>query len=319
MLKILFLSMMGLSVSCVSVPGRKLPQVEAIGRLGFQKVSFDKGTYYYLPSQSPSDPLLIFVQGSGCNSVFSRETDGTYMSNLGNFASLKGRIAILSVEKPGVVPLTQSSVPGVAGCSDEFKNKFTFDLWVETLMAAADYVVGQYGLNPSKVIAMGHSEGSDVVALLASRLNIVTHTICMSGGGGSPLFDAILRALHQANGDKEKEDQYLRSQIDKWIEVNRKGDEGALLWGHTLRYWQSRSRFSVAQALNQARGKVMIVYGIDDKDSPAVSSDLLISQLGELGRPFEFRRIRGDHGYKYKGRSHLNEVLLSAIDWALNN
>lgn len=289
--------------------------IEPIGRLGFQRhTQNDRLTYYYLKSQQITDPLLVYIQGSGCDSLFTKVENG-YISNLGIFASLKDKVALFGVEKPGVESLDETKGGDVSACREKFRKQFTFDTWASHLKLAVLDLLKRYKLQPSRIIVLGHSEGSDMAALLGQALPRVTHVVYMSGGSGSPLFHAVSRAMLKTEAKEQNE--VMASQLKVWADAVKAKNPDALLWGHTFRYWRSQLRNPIHRALSRMKAKVLIVYGTQDADSPTVTSDLLLAELTEAGKEFEFRRVPGDHSYQFNGQDHYNEVVLSAADWAL--
>lgn len=190
-------------------------QIESIGQLGYQKITLDnKLTYYYLPSDRLTDPLVIGIQGSGCDSHFSKK-NGVVYGNLPPMIGrpLKGKAAILIVEKSGVAPFEQNMKADVTGCPEEFRKNFNIDSWTDTLKRAATDLQKRYQLKPSKLIIIGHSEGAGSAANLASKIPEATHVISMSGGSGTAVFQAVLRAMKAAEGNSNDEDKYIRQQI----------------------------------------------------------------------------------------------------------
>src|SRR5262249_7236079 len=104
--------------------------------------SFDRTITFYL-SQPPKDaieklPVAVFVQGSGCVSVFSHR-DGEVHGGMQNLlqAAAKGRCRVLVVEKPGVQFGVVPRNPGSAEeGSAEFRREHTLPRWVEAVNAA---------------------------------------------------------------------------------------------------------------------------------------------------------------------------------------
>src|SRR5262245_5915343 len=104
--------------------------------------SFDRTITFYI-STPPKDgkgklPLALFVQGSGCQSVFTKQGDkvaGGFQNLL--LAELKGRARVLVVEKPGVKFCDAPPRPGSAqGASDEFLKEHTLPRWAAANVAA---------------------------------------------------------------------------------------------------------------------------------------------------------------------------------------
>src|SRR4051812_29787675 len=58
-------------------------------------------TYYFSPAKSKGAPLLLMIQGSGCNRIFNKSSKGIYSTifNLVNIAA-ESKFSVLAVEKP---------------------------------------------------------------------------------------------------------------------------------------------------------------------------------------------------------------------------
>src|SRR5262249_5418358 len=116
----------------LGVPFSRYTTMDAFGR----KITF------YL-SLDGAAPLAVFVQGSGCDSVWvsrGERINGSYQNVLRDAAV--GRTRVLVVEKPGVAFLDRSKMPGSAtGCSAAFLQEHTLDRWATAVSAAIDGVL----------------------------------------------------------------------------------------------------------------------------------------------------------------------------------
>src|SRR5262249_40321581 len=130
-------------------------------------------------------PLAVFVQGSGCASVFEKK-DGKIAGGLQNLllAVGKGRLRVLVVEKPGVRFGDQPKKPGSAEeGSAEFRKEHVLLRWVEAVNAAVRASQQLPGVDWSRTLVVGHSEGGIVAAHLAAAHPAVTHVAVLAGGG----------------------------------------------------------------------------------------------------------------------------------------
>lgn len=155
---------------------------------------FGRGITFYLsrvPQTSSPLPLVVYIQGSGCGSLFDRK-DAKVFPKLGHATLVdvtRGKARVLIVEKPGVAFLEQTENCGQAS---EFNREHTLERWAEAVESAlrAARTLGQVSSDRAAVI--GHSEGGLVACRVARDLpGIVTHVVSMAGGGPSQLFDLI--------------------------------------------------------------------------------------------------------------------------------
>src|SRR5262249_44396631 len=138
-------------------------------------------------------PLLVFVQGSGCQSLFRKTGErvlGDYQNVLATVA--QGKARVLAVEKPGVKYLDAPRGPGSAQEGrEEFLREHTLPRWVEAVVAALRTARTLPGVDAKRVLVLGHSEGGMVAAHVAAADAGVTHVASLSGNGPSQLFDLV--------------------------------------------------------------------------------------------------------------------------------
>ncbi len=185
-------------------------------------------TFYLSKSdESKPLPLVLCVQGSGSQSAFleidthkgKRITSGGPEAAV--LAQFRDRVRVLVVEKPGVEFLVQPAMPGSAEqASDEFKSEHTLDRWTIALNAALEAAKSLPGVSTSPILALGHSEGGQVVCHLAALNPAVTHVASLAGGGPTQLFDLIELARSGSLGDTSGTPQSRAANIIKgWSRV----------------------------------------------------------------------------------------------------
>src|SRR5262249_35422919 len=119
---------------------------------------------FYL-SQVPTSakeklPLALFIQGSGCASVFSKRA-GKVFGGLQKLvlAAARGRLRVLVVEKPGVRFGDQPQNPGSAEeGSPEFRREHVLPRWVEAVNAALKASQQLPDVDWTRTLVIGHSE-----------------------------------------------------------------------------------------------------------------------------------------------------------------
>jgi erythromycin esterase len=236
-------------------------------------------------------PLAVFVQGSGCASVFS-ERDGKTYGGLQNLllASGKGRCRVLVVEKPGVAFGAVCKNPGSAEeGSAAFRREHTLSRWVEAVNAAVRAAHRLEDIDWKRTLIVGHSEGGIVAAHVAATNSLVSHVAVLAGGGPTQLFDLI--ELAGERGDA------IRA---GWAKVLEDPDNADKLWlGHPHRRWCSFLRSSTLEGLGQSRAAVFAAQGTLDKAVAVSGFDVLCSELSARGRDLVSLRLEGrDHGFR---------------------
>jgi predicted esterase len=299
---------------------------------------------YYVSKPKIADsvkrPIVLFIQGSGCNSLFVSTPDGRVGGGMFNmmYRDFGDRVRVMVVEKPGVKYLENPMPPGAAtGCSAEFRNEHTVERWVAALDAALAAAKRIDGVDASRTLAIGHSEGSDMAAHLAAYGAVsggeggglpVTHAACLSGAGITQLFDMMQiarreRVLGEAEAEREAR---VNDVLAQWERIERTPDSAEeLAWGHPHKRWSSFCRKSPVESMlaMPKSVKLFLAHGTRDEATPIEGFDACIATLAVHGREATIKRIAGgDHALATPGQSPgdaLAAVLGEAVGWFLKN
>lgn len=256
-------------------------------------------------------PLVLCVQGSGSQSVFLEvdSPEGKRIASGGPEAvvlsQFKGKVRVLVVEKPGVEFLVQAKRPGGAEeGAVEFRREHTLERWVEALKAAVKAALTLPGVDASRVLALGHSEGGQVVCHVAAANAAVTHVAAMAGGGPTQLFDLIELARSGAMGPPQgTEDERVAWIVEQWKEVLKDPDaDGKFFLGHPHRRWTSFLKSSPIEGILKSKARVFVAQGSKDTATLPASTDALYAELLARGRDVTYERVEGgDHGFMTSG------------------
>lgn len=280
-----------------------------------------------LPAGQPSDlPLVLVISGSGCQSVWVKvgERVGGGWQNMALQAA-KNRCRILIVEKPGVEYLFQPERPGSAiGAPEEFLREHTLERWGEANAAAIRSAWTLPGIDRSRTLCMGHSEGAIVAAKVAALLPEVTHAAVMSGGGATQLFSLTQLAMEPKAGDQPGDALKRRDAMYAgWAQVLEKPDSIEDFWlGHPYRRWSSFLATSTTEELLKSNAKVLAAQGTLDKAEHVTGHDYMIATLRSRGREVKEERLEGvGHGYSKEeepqDQTARRELLARIFDWFL--
>lgn len=275
------------------------------------KDKFDRTITYYLSKSTEKAPIALMIPGSGGQSIWTLK-DGHVYGGLQNLlrASAKNRVRVLIVEKPGVPFAFQPPQPGTAeGCPEEFLKEHTLDRWAEANEAALRDAWKQSGVDASKALVIGHSEGGIVAAKVAADEPTVTHLASLAGGGPSQLFD-----LQKMIGEE----------VDsQWKEILKDPDSiTKFAYGHPFRRWSSFLKTSTMEQALRSSAKIYIAQGTADKNSYPLSADIFHTNMVASGRNVTYEKIEGaDHGFSKPGAAKPYEgfqrVLEHVLDWFL--
>ncbi len=277
---------------------------------------------FYL-SVPPADghplPLIVWIQGTGCSSHFV--TAGGRMSRglQGILSAVaRGRARVLAVEKPGVEFLDDPPDDGDArGCRPEFREAFTLDRWATTIADAIQAAEKMPGVDSSKALVIGMSEGGIVAMRVSNVSPQVTHVASLSGGG--PVYLFHLAEFMRGKGlDPEKEVYACWNDI-----LNDPDSPTKFCWGQTYRQWTSFMKTSVIAEALQSHALLYFVHGTADTQQSIAGFDVLHAELAARKREAVFERIEGaDHALdlpNQKVPEGLEAVFRRVEDWFLGD
>ena len=286
----------------------------------FATDQFGRTVTFYLSDSSPgrSIPLVIFVQGTGCSSLF-QSGNGRIMQ--GAFAllldSVKGRARVLVVEKPGVQFLDkQANAEDAKTCRPQFLAEHTLDRWSEAIVASIKAAHELPGVDRSKTLIIGGSEGGVVAVHVTNVMPSVTYAASIAGGGPNHLF--ILADYVRRKGLDPEVEVY-----DCWANILR--DPNSTLhfcWGQPYRLWASLLKTSLTEECVQSQAALYLIHGTADQLSSITAFDVMRAELAAKQRKAVFERIEGaDHSLTQPGGSlegGLTAAFGRIVDWFLS-
>lgn len=284
-------------------------------------------TFYVSPVESLGEklPLAVFVQGSGCHSVFRKHDDGClrgrYQSVLLQVAKRKARVMI--VEKPGVSFLDDPGPTGTAEqCSEEFLREHTLLRWAEALRAAVRAAQALPNISGESLLAIGHSEGGITAATLAAEHAFVSHVAVLSSNGPTQLFDLVCQARAQRSPDEapEKAEERVNDIYETFKRIVADPESiTKFAWGHPYRRWSSFLATSTLDELLRSKARVYLAHASRDSVVPVAAFEVLRAELVRHRRDVTAELCEGaDHGFRMGGRratEPMAELLARVVDW----
>jgi dienelactone hydrolase len=237
-----------------------------------------------------SNSILLFLQGSGSEPFLSVKIDGKkkYIKSHIPFDldRIPKNFAFIVISKKGI-PFSIKDI--------EFKTPKSFydSESLEYRAKQADEVVKYIKKNlihkPLKVIAIGHSEGSDVVAKLGTINKDLTHIGFWAGGGNTQYYDFVLftrKEIQKGNLTESEGKMKIDSLLNQFREIQKNENSVSKFWeGHSYRRW---SKFSEPSIDNLLKIKIPIFATACGKDeSVPIESSYLI--------PIEFIRHKKEN------------------------
>jgi pimeloyl-ACP methyl ester carboxylesterase len=292
------------------IPRTALERHQIGDRLGRQV------TYYVSHPATPA-PLMLMIQGSGCEPVMHVADAGSYSSmyNLIPYAG-QGRFTVIAVEKPfsGAAPGQRPG--GAQGCSAEFNADFTAESWLVALQASLADARRLPWVDRRRTLVFGTSEGAVMASLLAGSDEMVTDAIVIGGSGTTQLFDFLVFA-YQNCFDRSP----CIAEVERRVRAIQAAPQSAtdFAWGHPHKRWTSFFGVDPGGALLRSRARVYVAFGTQDASVPALSQELIVARLMSAGRDVTVRRVAdAGHGLTSTGAGDWSEVDREyglALDW----
>lgn len=275
------------------------------------KDKYGRTINYYLSSVVPDKklPIAVIVLGSGGQSVWMLR-DGKVGGGLQSLllSRVKDHLRVLVVEKPGVQFGFNPPQPGSAeGCSPEFLEEHTLDRWTNAVDAALQDGLKQPGIDPSRVLATGHSEGGIVVARLAAQNPKVTDVAPLAGGGPGQLVD-----LEKLIGKDHAANMWSQVQADPMSTTK-------FVWGHPHRRWSTFLASSTLEEAKKSKARFFIAQGTKDRSVDPDGAVLLHDELKKLGRDVTLHTVAdGDHGFSTDPNDRTGKGFIDVFDRLLS-
>ena len=263
-------------------PFREYSTIDELGR---------KVRFYVSEPQLPNDkvPLVVYVQGTGCSSHFTRR-NGQVLKGVHSlvYDVLRGRARVAVVEKPGVEPFDDpGNRPMQESCRPEFFYEHTLDRWAEAIAAAIRSAHALAGVDDSRTLALGISEGAMVAVRVSNVLPSVTHAASLAGGGPNHMY--VLAEYVRRRGLDPQEIVY-----GCWREVQTDPQSTTkFCLDHPFRHWSGFHRTSLIEESLKSSAKLYFAQGSADEQTFIAGFDMMRAELAAKGRSAVFERLEG--------------------------
>lgn len=281
-------------------------KIEFLPNLPYDKYELKTGkdtiTFYLSVSSAKSDlPLVVFVQGSGMNSLFTKSQSGRIRPEYGHmtwYDAGQEKYRVLIVEKPGVRYLQ-------SGPSKIFDQKFSLESFSNAIAVAIDYTLQNEKIDKSKVLIAGHSEGGIVASRVANLMkDKISNVAVMAGEGPSQLYSLYKFAedgtfFNTKEHNMPTSEERIKYLTEKWKDIlANPNSTDKMFWGFTYLRWSSMLKTSVIEELTHYNGKILIVQGTADKAVHPETAIYSYTALLSKGRQVELELIeKADHSF----------------------
>ncbi len=267
--------------------------------------------YVQRPVSSQKVPILLLMQGSGCDSLVD-----PFFEISQSYAAQYARVV---VEKSGVHRGDDGK-----HCSEEYLHYNTVELRVsDYLQTIARFRTAAPWWN-GQLYVIGMSEGGLTAGMLAAFVPETKRVAILSYGGGLTMAEARPDAIAaealknkktptQAAGERaDAIRRYDEIRKDPTWTKNFDGDTNTYAW------WASILDLRLSNLLPDVTAPIYIAQGTADEEMPVRSSREAAEHLHSLGRTnYLYCEYDGlSHEYNTAdGQSKLVEVFLDALDW----
>ncbi len=302
-------------------------KVEFLPDLPYDKYELKTGkdtiTFYLSVSSKKGNlPLIVFVQGSGMNSLFIKSQNGQIRPEYGHIAWFdvaKEEYRVLIVDKPGVKYLQ-------TGESKSFDSKFSLENWSNTIVNAINYVSKFENIDTNKIFVVGHSEGGIVASRVANIMKSrISKVAIMAGEGPSQLYSLYKFAddgtfFNTKEHNMPTSEERIRYLTDTWKDILAEPKSiTKKFWGFTYLRWSSMLKTSVIEELTNFNGKILLLQGTLDKNVYPETASIAYTTLLTKGKKVNLQLIENaDHSFNILDKPEINGwkmVLEKTIQW----
>ena len=284
-------------------------------QFGFEMLKFARLTLrdgdappvrYYLSTPEQKAPLVLYIQGSGCTPPFIGLGTANRHSTIYSWIPLaiEKRYAVMAVDKPYQSDEPQQGERGSAiGCAGDFNKHFSYGSWLATLKTAVRHALSRPEVDSRRVLVIGISEGATMAAGLARAIPEITDVVLVGVNGPTQLYDFAAN-IYRSNGSDEEKLRQLQEVDATFTAIRADPASGSkFAWGHPYLRWSSFFAESPAENLAHAKARVYLASGMQDRNVPILSTEVMYAQLRAQGRDVTFRRVpSGGHDLAPVGR-----------------
>lgn len=245
-----------------------LPQSVALSRSDGSTIDF------YMKSNS-AKTLLLYLQGSDCNSVLRDRFLQDHIEKLWPSAD------VLLVEKRGITAdLPPYFNAERSDCPREYIQHDNPEQRVADLKKALNSVQQKYTYQ--NVIALGGSEGAQIAAMIAAESDLIDAAVLINAGGRYFLDDVLHNIRLTTPEDILEEEIAGFSEFAKQIVM---GDFFELeVSNHGYKWWRNMLTYDMQNTLTSIRIPTLIIQAGQDKSVSAENATAMVENLKASGK-----------------------------------
>lgn len=257
---------------------------------------------FYIEKQNEKElknNLIVFIQGSGRNSIKNRFGMGSYFFNLNYDA--------LYIEKYAI------------DNEQLFNETNNLERRIKDIVFVLEYVIEKiYNDKLQDILIISDSEGGVIAPEISLKVKQIKKIIVLGAGGYTQeeefriLLEKQIKSKKKSFFDKSgiKNIQDLTNKIE---EIKKENSSTKFWLGQTYTYWNSSLFYNPEPFIIQLQIPVLYIIGEDDKNVPVESVVYLKDKLADK-KKFKFKIVKGlDHQFRNKFRVVKIEDILKKI------
>ena len=285
----------------------------------------DTITYYLKDTKTKPSNLVVFIQGTDANPIFSYGLDKdktTYYRWFGDdYKKLDSTYTYAIIPKPGMEGLYKD---GEIVVPKSYYEKNYLDYRIKQIDVSINHILKNNLANPKKIIVYGHSEGAAIGAALSTINKEITHLGFWSGNVLNNFYEfSLFNRIESLKGMVSDEEAHQNIMgILEWYKSVVKNPNSTEIdhFGFTNKRWSSYEKAPI-DYLTQLNIPIYALFGTEDESTPIETAYLLpIKFIENRKENLTFEVCLGcDHAYKVKTddgqKSYWSEQFIKFIDW----
>jgi dienelactone hydrolase len=252
--------------------------------------------------ESNKKPIFFFCQGSLPQPLIKFDEQGVFGVFPFNPDSLTNKFHVVIISKPYIPLIADVKTLGnnftymdsLGQFPREYSERNLPDYYVDRNIEIVKFLHKQQWITKKQLIVAGHSEGSTIATLMASKSPLVTHLIY---SGGNPM-GRIMSIIQQSRASESETDNtpYGEMQMKYWQEVVENKNNVGGSEGDTYKATYEFSKPTL-ESLENLRIPVLVCYGTKDWSAP-FNDYLRVEMIRKGKKNFTFLAYIGtEHNY----------------------
>lgn len=267
---------------------------------------------------SVKKPLLLYLDGSGDNPLFTYKADikgnfKKYSSIPFDYKSVSTKYHVVFISKPNVLLADTLRNEDLSITNFKYNQLLSAEWRVNSALKVLEYIQKKYPVDSKKIVVCGYSEGAQVAPILATKNKKITHCIAFVGGGLNQFFNQIIdfRIAAKKNEISEQEAQHNIDSIYHEFEkiYNNPKSTNDFWFGHTYLRWSSFCSVPTIEYLANLSIPIYLAQGTDDESTSILSSDYIRLEFLRLRKHNLTQKIYANCDHMFNRKSiKSNEV-----------